>query len=106
MKPSCKIIECELCHTENPSTAIFCKHCGNHFDNKPIATIKCKHCNTYNPFFAKYCKKCGKQLQTKNTTFITWIWILAIILIISIIICIFQVIDKHNLESKYKSQLG
>jgi hypothetical protein len=62
-----------------------------------------------------YCKNCGKQLfstqkpktqqddnkSTNNATFVTWIWILAIGLIVSIIVCVTQANEKKYWQSRY-----
>ena len=122
------VLECEFCHTGNHSSAIHCKHCGGllHISE----TRECPSSKTANPDFAMYCKHCGKQLvspqkpktrlrkpkteqsvnqpqsvnqQTNRATFVAWIWILAIGLIISIIICVVQVDSKDYWYSLYIS---
>lgn len=75
------ISECKVCHTENPTTANYCKHCGNQFDKEYVVLKHCKHCGAGNPSFAVFCKECGKQLVVNKTKSLHIIYLIVILLL-------------------------
>ena len=48
-------MKCDLCGTENPSNAVFCKHCGHRLDNMSV----CQHCGKLTPVDGRFCINCG-----------------------------------------------
>lgn len=54
-------MKCDLCGTENPSNAVFCKHCGHRLDNMSV----CQHCGKLTPVDGQFCINCGANRDSR-----------------------------------------
>lgn len=54
-------MKCDLCGTENPSNAVFCKHCGHRLDNMSV----CQHCGKLTPIDGQFCINCGANRDSR-----------------------------------------
>lgn len=55
-------MDCKFCGTENPDSAVFCKHCG-----KPMnGMFVCPVCGKESPADGAFCIYCGSRLAPQS----------------------------------------
>ena len=68
-------MKCNKCGAENPKGSVFCKKCGNMFEEEDpekevratVRTVKCPKCGHENVIGSAFCKECGTKLSEEKT---------------------------------------